>query len=119
MFVFSLIIALIPLSYLFIHTAVQLYLIQFILGVFTAFTLPSFMAIFTRHVDATKEGTEWSVYFTATDLASAVFAAVGGYIAVSIGFHFLIITVVVLSVLGSLVLWPVRNYIRSRTTSHS
>lgn len=67
------------------------------------------MAIFTRHTDKGKEGTEWGIYFTLTDIIAAVFSMVGGYLAFRVGFHPLIITVSVLSVLGALALWPIRN----------
>lgn len=111
MLIFSLIIAVMPLLYLFITTPLQLYIIQFFLGAFTAFTFPTYMAIFTRHIDPKKEGTEWGVYFTLTDLTSAMMAALGGYIATAQGFPSLIILVVIASVLGSLLLWPIKPYI--------
>ena len=63
MFVFSILSALIPLFYLVVHTPLQLYIVQFALGLFTAFTYPAFMAIFTRHIDKNKECTEWGLYF--------------------------------------------------------
>ncbi len=53
---FSILFALVPLFYLVIHTPLQLYIVQFVLGFFTAFTYPAFMAIFTRHIDGGKEG---------------------------------------------------------------
>lgn len=112
MFICTMLIALIPLSYLFISTPLQLYIVQFILGVFTAFTFPTYMAIFTRHIDHEKEGTEWGLYFTLTDLTSAALAAVGGFLAISEGFPTLIITVVTVSFLGSLILWPIKPYIK-------
>jgi len=90
----------------------QLYLVQFIFGFFTAFTFPAYMAIFTRHIDKNKEGTEWGIYFTLTDIAGAALAGIGGYIAVSVGFPALIITVVILSFIGSLLLWLIKPYIR-------
>lgn len=106
--------SLIPLAYLFIHTPAQLYLVQFCLGIFTALTFPSYMAIFTRHIDHTKEGTEWGVYFTLTDLSSAALAAIGGYLAASAGFPFLIIVVALLSFIGTTLLWPLRPYMQTR-----
>ena len=112
MFICTILIALIPLFYLVIHTQAQLYLIQFLLGLFTAFTFPTYMAIFTRHIDKDKEGTEWGVYFTLTDLMSAALAAVGGYLAASQGFSVLIIAVVILSLIGAFLLWPIKPYIR-------
>lgn len=113
MFICTVLIALIPLLYLVIHTPLQLYIVQFILGLFTAFTFPTYMAIFTRHIDKKKEGTEWGIYFTLTDLTSATLAAVGGYLATAQGFPALIIAVVVVSLIGSLMLWPIKPYIRS------
>lgn len=114
MFICTFIIALIPLLYLVIDTPLQLYLVQFLLGLFTAFTFPTYMAIFTRHIDKEKEGTEWGLYFTLTDVTSASLAAVGGYLAVSQGFPSLIITVVTVSLIGSLLLWFIKPYIKSK-----
>jgi len=114
MFAFSLLIALIPLAYLFISTPLELFIVQFFLGLFTAFTFPTYMAIFTRHIDKKKEGTEWGVYFTLVDLTSAAMAALGGYIASSFGFHSLIVLVVIFSVLGSLLLLPVKTYLQKK-----
>jgi len=112
MFIFTVFIAFIPLLYLVITTPLQLYIVQFILGLFTAFTFPTYMAIFTRHIDKEKEGTEWGIYFTLTDLTSAAFAAIGGYIATVQGFPTLIITVVIISFIGAMLLWPIKPYIK-------
>ena len=112
MFIFTILVALMPLLYLVITTPLQLYIVQFILGLFTAFTFPTYMAIFTRHIDKEKEGTEWGVYFTLTDLTSAALAAVGGYVATIQGFPVLIIAVVVVSFIGALLLWPIKPYIK-------
>lgn len=114
LFIATFITALIPLSYLFINTPEQLYAVQFIYGIVTAFTFPSFMALFTHHIDKGREGTEWGVYFTLTDLTSAVFAALSGYLALTYGFHGLIIGVSILMVAGALFLLPIRHYIRKR-----
>lgn len=112
LFVCSVLFSLVPLLYLIISTPMQLYVVQAILGLFTAFTYPSFTAIFTRHVDSGKEGTEWSIYFTLTDMLSAALAMVGGFIASTGGFTNLIILVVIVSVLGSLLLLPIRPYMQ-------
>lgn len=112
MFIFSILMAFIPLLYLVIHTPLQLYAVQFLLGFFTAFTFPTYMAIFTRHIDKAKEGTEWGVYFTLTDLTGAAFAALGGFIALTSGFPTLIFTVVILSFVGAVLLWPIKPYLK-------
>lgn len=112
MFVFSVLTALVPLLYLVINTPLQLYIVQLILGFFTAFTFPAYMAIFTRHTDAGKEGTEWGIYFTLTDVTTATLAMVGGYLAVNVGFPILIVSVVILTLFGALLLFPIRKYIQ-------
>lgn len=114
MFIFTIFIAIIPLLYLIISTPLQLYIVQFILGFFTAFTFPAYMAIFTRHIDKGKEGMEWGIYFTLTDITGAALAVIGGYIAVSAGFPSLIVAVVVLSLVGALLLWPIKPYIKTK-----
>lgn len=112
MFIFTLLASIIPLLYLVVSTPAHLYIVQFLLGLFVAFTFPTYMAIFTRHIDKFKEGIEWGVYFTLTDLTSAALAAVGGYMAVYSGFHVLILTVVFASVIGTLLLWPIKVYLK-------
>jgi len=112
MFICFLIISIIPLSYLIISLPWHLYLTQFILGVFTAFTFPTYMAIFTRHIDKGKEGTAWGVYFTLTDLVGAALAGLGGFLVIAFGFPVLIITVSVVSLIGSLLLWPIKPYLK-------
>ncbi|MDP3995382.1 MAG: MFS transporter, partial [bacterium] len=111
---FSLLMSLTPLLYLLISQPWQLYLVQILLGFFTAMTFPSFMAIFTRHIDKSQEGTEWGIYFTLSDLVAASLAAIGGYIAYTIGFHVLIMVVVSVSSTGSLMLLSIKPYIRKR-----
>lgn len=114
MIIFSVAMGLLPLLYLVIKTAAALYFVQFLIGLTTAFTFPSYMAIFTRHIDKQKEGTEWGVYFTLIDLVSAALAGIGGYIALTLGFHTLIIMMSALSVTGSFMLWPIKKCIKIR-----
>lgn len=113
---FSILMSLTPLLYLVISQPWQLYLVQLLLGLFTAMTFPSYMAIFTRHIDKTKEGIEWGVYFTLSDLVSAGLAVIGGYMAYTVGFNALIISVAAISTLGSLMLIFIKPYIKTIAT---
>lgn len=108
----SIIAAAIPILYLFVNTPMQLFAVQFFYGLVMAITFPSYMAIFTRHIDKGKEGTEWGVYYTITDLSAAVTASVGGYIAATSGFRPLIVVVTLLSILGVLLLIFLRPYLQ-------
>ena len=104
--------ALIPIFYLLVQTPLQLYIVQFFYGLIIAFTYPSYMAIFTRHVDKDKIGTEWGIYFTLNDFGGAIAASIGGVLAQSVGFHALIVAVVIISILGVLALLPLRPYMK-------
>lgn len=106
--IFSVISSLLLLLYLFIRHPWQLYGVQLLIGTATAITYPSYMAIFTRHVDKNKEGTEWGIYYTMTDLGSAFLAVVGGHLAVTYGFHRLIIVCSLVSLIGSLLIIPIK-----------
>lgn len=105
---------LVPLLYLLVTTPLELYLVQFLLGLTAAFAYPSYVAIFTRHIDREREATEWGVRFTLTDLSAAVGASLGGLVAVTAGFAAVIYGFVALNVLGTLALIPVRRAVRKR-----
>lgn len=107
--------SLIPLLYLFASLPFHLYAIQAIFGFFHALTFPSWKAIFTRHIDPHREGLEWAVFDTATDLGTAAAAATGGIIAVVFGFKALFVAVSLFSLLGTLLLLKIYPLLRKRT----
>lgn len=109
LFIGSLVGATLPLAYLVVNAPAELYLVQFIYGAIIAFTYPSYMAIFTRHIDKQREGTDWAIYFTLNDLSMAVTATIGGILALTIGYENLILLVVALSIPGVLLLYPLRK----------
>jgi len=109
MFIGSIFYALIPLAYIFIKTPLELYVVQFFYGLAAAFVYPSWMAIFTRHIDKEHEGIEWGAYQTMVDLGSAVTASLGGLIAYRFGFNMLFIIVSISIFLGSMFLLGIRK----------
>jgi len=107
--------SLIPLAYLFASLPIHIYLIQAVFGFFHALTFPSWKAIFTRHIDPHREGLEWAVFDTTTDLGTAITAATGGVIAVTLGFRALFIFVSLFSFLGTLLLLRIYPLMREET----
>jgi len=77
----------VPILYLFISEAWHLFVIQFMYGLGAALTYPTWNAIFTRHIDKGKEGIEWGMYQTSVDMAGAVAAPIGGFVASLYGFE--------------------------------
>lgn len=119
LFIFTTISTLLPITYLFINAPWQMFLVQFLLGVSAAFTFPAFMSIFTHHIDKDKEALEWGIYFSLTDIANALLAALGGYIAAKNGFNSLILLSIGLSVFGALFLFPIKKYIQNKEYTQS
>ena len=101
MIIGSLIISLTAFIFVFARTVSHVFLIQVVNGFGAALSYPSWMAIFTRHVDSRKEGLGWSLYSTTTDLGGALVAGLGGAIASYLGFQPLFLLVGLLSLLGT------------------
>ncbi len=103
--------SLVPILYLFARTPLHIYLIQFFNGVMTAFTFPSWMAIFTRHIDKNMEGLEWGIYYTLTDLGGAAAAGLGGFLAQNYGFQNVFVLTAIFSLVGSFFLLLTKKYL--------
>jgi len=101
LFIGALLISIVPLLYIFINSPLQLYAVQLLYGLSTAITLPTWLAIFTRHIDRKHAGIEWGIYQTFTNLGAGITASVGGFLAYYFGFNVLFVLVSLLSFLGS------------------
>jgi len=110
----SIIYSIIPLFYIFVTTPFQLYLAQFVYGLAAAFAYPTWMSIFTRHIDRDKEGVEWSIYATFTEFGMAIAASLGGFVAYRYGFKLLFVVASIIIFLSSLSIIAIYNKIRSR-----
>ncbi|MEK7087409.1 MAG: MFS transporter [Patescibacteria group bacterium] len=99
----STLISIVPFAYLFIELPIHLYAVQVILGIGGALSNPGWYAIFTRHIDKGKEGTEWTLENIGIGLVSAGAAALGGITAERFGFYNLFLIVGILSLIGLVV----------------
>ena len=99
----STLISIVPFAYFFVSTPLHLYLAQVVLGIGGALANPGWYAIFTRHIDKNKEGTEWTLENVGVGLAAAGTAAIGGVLAQHFGFHNLFLVVGILSLLGLII----------------
>lgn len=99
----STLVSVVPFIYLFVSAPIHLYMAQVILGIGGALANPGWYAIFTRHIDKNKEGTEWSLENVSVGLAAAGAATIGGILAQNYGFHNLFLIVGILSLLGVII----------------
>lgn len=112
LFIGMIVASLVPLSYLFISTPLELYITQFILGLALAATFPSFMALFTRHMEAGREATVWGVYYMLIDFSAAAAGAIGGVVAATVGFEAVILSVTAIGLMGALLYLPAEIHLR-------
>jgi MFS family permease len=102
---------LIPLGYVFSTQPWHIFTLEFIRGLSMACVVPSWSAIFTRHIDQGWEAFSWSIESTAIGFAAAFAAAFGGVLATILGFRTVFVLVSIFGLISSSVLLLIRNQI--------
>lgn len=98
----SCIVASVPFFYLFATHAWHIYAIQAWFGVGSAFAIPPWYAIFTRHIDKMRENVEWSMESVAIGISGAGSAALSGIIVSMFGFRWAFFMGGIVAILGAL-----------------
>lgn len=98
-------------GYIFSYLPWHIYLIQMLSAIGMALALPSWAAIFTRHIDKDQEAFEWSLESTGIGIAAGISGAIGGILVSEFGFHTVFILVGVFSCLSSFLLFFLRKEI--------
>lgn len=106
--------ALVPIGYFFSSMPWHIYFFQIIHAIGMAMTLPSWLAIFTRHIDKGKEAFEWGMATTSIGTGAGIAGGVGGVIAGIFGFNMLFIFVSMFTLLSAILLLLVKNNVLSR-----
>ncbi|MEK7562642.1 MAG: MFS transporter [Patescibacteria group bacterium] len=108
------VVAIVPVGYLFSTIPWHIYFFQVVHAVGMAMALPSWLAIFTRHIDKGKEAFEWSMETTSIGAGAGIAGGLGGLIASFFGFQILFIFVSGLTILAAILLLLVRNNVSLR-----
>ena len=85
--------ALVPFGFLISSQAWHIYAFHVLHAIGNAMVVPSWSAIFTRHIDKGKEAYEWGLRSTFLGFGVGVAGAVGGMIAAIFGFRIILILV--------------------------
>jgi sugar phosphate permease len=111
--------AIVPIGYLFSSEPWHIYLWQVVHAVGMAMSLPSWLAIFTRHIDKGKEGFEWSLETTSIGLGAGIAGGLGGVLAGYLGFNAVFILVSILNFVSAICLMLIKNdvFVRRDGTS--
>lgn len=92
----------VPLLYYFFATqAWHVYALEALNGIGFALTVPTWLAIFTRHIDRRKESTEWTLHSNAIGFGFAAASAIGGLMAEKYGFRVIFLLVSAVMFLGT------------------
>lgn len=102
---------LIPLGYVFSTQPWHIFSLEFIRGLAMACVVPTWSAIFTRHIDRGREAFSWSLESTGVGFAAAVAGALGGILASTLGFRIVFVLVSIFGLLSSSLLILIRHQI--------
>lgn len=105
---------LVPLGYIFATQLWHVFLLEVIRGICMACVIPSWLGIFTRHIDRGWEAFSWSLQSTGIGFAAAFAAAFGGILASFLGFKIVFFLVSVFGLLSSFCLLSIRNQLFSK-----
>ena len=98
-------IVLTPVIYMFAKDIAEIYLAQVIYGVGAGLAFPTWLGIWTKHLDKHHESFEWSLYSTLVNVGIAISASIGAALADYVGFFYTFFLVTVCSLVGLLVLF--------------
>lgn len=97
------------LSFIFATLPWHIYLIQGACALAAALVVPSWSAIFTRHIEKKKEAFCWSLDSSAVGIGTGAAGILGGIIAKSFGFFPLFVGSAVLGIVSVIFLLPIRK----------
>ena len=104
---------LVPFGFLFATNMFHIFILQVLHGIAMAMVVPSWAAIFTRHIQKGWEAFSWSIESTALGFAAGLAAAFGGILAGTVGFKVVFLIVCVFGLLSSFLLLLIRNHVSS------
>lgn len=105
---------LVPLGYIFASNAWHIYLLEFIRALAMACVIPSWSAIFTRHISQGTEAFSWSIESTGIGLGAGIAGALSGWIATIFGFKAIFLLVSFFGLFASTLLLAVGRGIYAR-----
>ena len=100
----TVLISIVPFLYVFSTHIYYIYLAQVIYGVGSGFAYPTWMGLWSTHLDRKHESFEWALYSTLVGLGAAVAACVGAAIADFSNFNFTFMLTGTLSLVGCFIL---------------
>jgi MFS family permease len=105
----ELIIAFVPIGYLFSFAPWHIYVLQIVYAIGMSMAIPAWSAIFTRHIDKGREALQWSMESTFLGIGAGIAGGIGGLIVSVMGFKPLFIFVSLFNIVSVLLLLLIKN----------
>ena len=102
---------LIPLGYIFSSLPWHIFTLEFVRGLAMACVVPTWAAIFTRHISKGREAFSWSIESTGIGFAAAFAGALGGILATLFGFKIVFVLLSMFGLASSSLLFLIRHHI--------
>ena len=99
----------VPFIYIFTKSIYMIYIAQIINGIGSGLMYPTWIGIFSTHLDKKHEGFEWSIYSTAVSIGTAIAAVIGAAVAQFMGFQMTFLLVGAMSLVGCFILFGLEN----------
>lgn len=106
-----LIMAAVPIGYMFITRVEHLYILAIINGIGYTLYYPGWLTIWTRFIDGRHQGQSWSVYGSLAAFAVAISAFAGGYVAQFFSFNAVFLMISVFTLMSAFILFFVKKEI--------
>lgn len=103
--------SLVPIGYLLSSKVWHIFLIQTFFACAMSLVVPSWYAIYTRHIDKGKESFEWALDSTSLGIAAGITGAIGGLLAKYFGFSVVFLIVSFLTLIGAINLLLAKKYL--------
>jgi len=107
-------VAFVPIGYLFSSAPWHIYFLQVIYAAGMAMSIPSWLAIFTRHIDKGKEAFEWGMESTSVGTGAGIAGGLSGIVVAILGFKMLFAFVSGLTIISAILLLSIRKHIFTR-----
>lgn len=114
MFLGTLISGLVPFGYLMSSRPWHIYSFEILYAVTMAMVVPSWSAIFTRHIDKGKEAFEWGTRSTVLGFGVGIAGAIGGLLVAILGFKTVFVFVGIFTIFSALLLLFIHKEISPR-----
>jgi predicted MFS family arabinose efflux permease len=113
MFLGIFIVSIAPIGFIYSYLPWHIYVFNMIQSVGMAMLIPSWYAIFTRHIDRGREAFEWGVNSSTLSMGVGITGALGGIMAATYGFTAIFILTTSINLVSLFALLTIRNNLYS------